>query len=220
MRRADGDDIEGVIDAYRAAAQRSLEAGFEIAEVHAAHGYLLHEFLSPVTNRREDDYGGGFENRTRLVREVVAAVRDVWPDDKPVFVRISGRTGSTTASRGISSSRCGWRTRSPIWAPIWSTSVRAGSTPTRRSPVGQTFRCRWPSGSERVPTSPSARSAASPNPNRPTRWSATTGPTSYLVGRGVPAGSGTSTCAAGDLERDPDDAAKQWPVQYRRAVQR
>lgn len=90
MRKATQDDIEGVIEAYRDAAERSLEAGFEIAEVHAAHGYLLHEFLSPVTNRREDDYGGSFEDRTRLLREVVRAVRDVWPEGKPVFVRISG----------------------------------------------------------------------------------------------------------------------------------
>ncbi|MFC4544661.1 NADH:flavin oxidoreductase/NADH oxidase [Halosolutus amylolyticus] len=90
MREATGDDIQGVIDDYRAAAERALSAGFEVAEVHAAHGYLLHEFLSPVTNRRGDDYGGRFENRSRLVREVTAAVREVWPDDKPVFVRISG----------------------------------------------------------------------------------------------------------------------------------
>jgi 2,4-dienoyl-CoA reductase-like NADH-dependent reductase (Old Yellow Enzyme family) len=82
--------IEEVIDSFRAAAKRSLDAGFEIVEVHAAHGYLLHEFLSPVTNDREDDYGGSFENRTRLVREVTAAVREVWPEGKPVFVRISG----------------------------------------------------------------------------------------------------------------------------------
>ncbi|OVE86242.1 NADH:flavin oxidoreductase/NADH oxidase [Natronolimnobius baerhuensis] len=90
MKRADERDIQAVIDAYRDAAERSLEAGFEIAEVHAAHGYLLHEFLSPVTNDRTDEYGGSFENRTRLVREVTAAVREVWPDEKPVFVRISG----------------------------------------------------------------------------------------------------------------------------------
>ncbi|ELY99033.1 NADH:flavin oxidoreductase [Natrialba chahannaoensis JCM 10990] len=90
MRKATGEDIQDVVDAYREAAERSLSAGFEIAEVHAAHGYLLHEFLSPVTNQREDDYGGSFENRTRFVREVTAAVREVWPDDKPVFVRISG----------------------------------------------------------------------------------------------------------------------------------
>ncbi|MFC7155663.1 NADH:flavin oxidoreductase/NADH oxidase [Halomarina halobia] len=81
--------IEGVIDAFREAAEFALEAGFEIAEVHGAHGYLLHEFYSPVTNAREDDYGGDFGGRTRLVREVTAAVREVWPDEKPVFVRLS-----------------------------------------------------------------------------------------------------------------------------------
>ncbi|MBV0925049.1 NADH:flavin oxidoreductase/NADH oxidase [Halomicroarcula limicola] len=87
--KLDQDGIESVIDSFRAAAERALDAGFEVAEVHAAHGYLLHEFCSPVTNHREDDYGGDFEGRTRLAREVTAAIRDVWPDDKPVFVRIS-----------------------------------------------------------------------------------------------------------------------------------
>lgn len=88
-KRMDQDDIEGVIDSFSTAAERALDAGFEIAEVHAAHGYLLHEFLSPVTNHREDDYGGDYAGRTRLVREVTSAVREIWPDDKPVFVRIS-----------------------------------------------------------------------------------------------------------------------------------
>lgn len=81
--------IEAVIDSFRAAAQRANNAGFQIAEVHAAHGYLLHQFLSPVTNNRSDEYGGSYENRTRLVEEVTAAVRSVWPDEAPVFVRIS-----------------------------------------------------------------------------------------------------------------------------------
>lgn len=83
------DDIETVIDSFTTAAENALAAGFEICEIHAAHGYLLHEFLSPITNQRTDDYGGSFENRSRLVREVTAAVRSVWPDDRPVFVRIS-----------------------------------------------------------------------------------------------------------------------------------
>jgi 2,4-dienoyl-CoA reductase-like NADH-dependent reductase (Old Yellow Enzyme family) len=82
-------EIEGVVDDFVAAAERALAAGFPVAEVHAAHGYLLHQFLSPATNRREDAYGGDFEGRTRLVREVTAAVREVWPDDRPVFVRVS-----------------------------------------------------------------------------------------------------------------------------------
>jgi 2,4-dienoyl-CoA reductase-like NADH-dependent reductase (Old Yellow Enzyme family) len=85
----DRDDVEAVVDQFVAAARRARDAGFEIAEIHAAHGYLLHEFLSPVSNDRTDEYGGSFENRTRLVREVTAAVREVWPDDRPVFVRVS-----------------------------------------------------------------------------------------------------------------------------------
>ncbi len=81
--------IRGVVDAFRTAAARALEAGFEVAEVHAAHGYLLHQFLSPLSNRRTDRYGGEFENRIRLTLEVVDAVREVWPERLPLFVRIS-----------------------------------------------------------------------------------------------------------------------------------
>jgi 2,4-dienoyl-CoA reductase-like NADH-dependent reductase (Old Yellow Enzyme family) len=81
--------IDGVVDDFVAAAERALEAGFLVAEIHAAHGYLLHQFLSPVTNRRDDAYGGDFAGRTRLVREVTTAVREVWPDDRPLFVRVS-----------------------------------------------------------------------------------------------------------------------------------
>ena len=88
-RALSSEEIGLVVDDFVAAAERALDAGFEITEIHAAHGYLLHQFLSPVTNRREDDYGGGFEGRTRLVREVTAAVREVWPDDRPVLVRVS-----------------------------------------------------------------------------------------------------------------------------------
>jgi 2,4-dienoyl-CoA reductase-like NADH-dependent reductase (Old Yellow Enzyme family) len=89
IRRMDGDDVDAVVDRFVAAAERARDAGFEIVELHAAHGYLLHEFLSPVTNDRGDEYGGSFENRTRLVREVTEAVRGVWPEGDPLFVRIS-----------------------------------------------------------------------------------------------------------------------------------
>ena len=88
-RELSADDIGAVIEAFRDAAVRAREAGFRVAEIHAAHGYLLHEFLSPVTNHRTDAYGGGFEGRTRLLREVASAVREVWPDDDPLFVRVS-----------------------------------------------------------------------------------------------------------------------------------
>ncbi|MEY2545947.1 MAG: hypothetical protein QOG48_1064 [Verrucomicrobiota bacterium] len=83
------DGIREVIAAFAAAARRACQAGFRVVEVHAAHGYLIHEFLSPLSNKREDDYGGSFENRTRLCREVVAAVRSTWPKELPLFVRIS-----------------------------------------------------------------------------------------------------------------------------------
>jgi 2,4-dienoyl-CoA reductase-like NADH-dependent reductase (Old Yellow Enzyme family) len=83
------EELRGVVQAFAAAARRAAAAGFRAVEVHAAHGYLLHQFLSPLTNRREDAYGGSFENRTRLVREVVSAVRAAWPEPLPVIVRIS-----------------------------------------------------------------------------------------------------------------------------------
>jgi 2,4-dienoyl-CoA reductase-like NADH-dependent reductase (Old Yellow Enzyme family) len=81
--------IQTVIADFRAAAQRALAAGFELIELHAAHGYLLHQFLSPLSNQRSDRYGGSFENRSRLVREVVIAVREVWPAELPLWLRIS-----------------------------------------------------------------------------------------------------------------------------------
>lgn len=82
-------DMEQVKDAFAAAARRARAAGFEVVEVHMAHGYLLHEFLSPLSNKRSDEYGGTLENRMRFPLQVAQAVREAWPDDLPVFVRIS-----------------------------------------------------------------------------------------------------------------------------------
>jgi 2,4-dienoyl-CoA reductase-like NADH-dependent reductase (Old Yellow Enzyme family) len=81
--------IAQVIEAFKAAARRAMKAGFKVVEIHAAHGYLLHQFLSPLSNRRTDEYGGLFENRVRLLMEVVGAVRAAWPAGYPLFVRIS-----------------------------------------------------------------------------------------------------------------------------------
>lgn len=83
------EEMERIVSEFRAAAQRALDAGFQVVEVHAAHGYLLHEFYSPLSNRRTDEYGESFENRIRLPLRVVKAVREVWPEQRPVFVRIS-----------------------------------------------------------------------------------------------------------------------------------
>jgi len=82
-------DIAGTTMAFAAAATRAQAAGFRVIEIHAAHGYLIHEFLSPLSNHRTDQYGGSFENRTRLLREIAIAIRRVWPDELPLFVRIS-----------------------------------------------------------------------------------------------------------------------------------
>ena len=83
------EQIKAVTQAFVTSAQRALAAGFQIIEIHAAHGYLLHEFLSPLSNHRDDHYGGSLENRIRLTVEVAAAVRDVLPDSTPLWVRIS-----------------------------------------------------------------------------------------------------------------------------------
>ena len=83
------DEIDGVVELFAAAARRALAAGFEVAEVHCAHGYLLNEFLSPLSNQRSDEYGGSMENRCRLPLRVAQSVREIWPQQWPVFVRIS-----------------------------------------------------------------------------------------------------------------------------------
>lgn len=81
--------IEKVKADFKAAAQRALLAGFKVIEIHGAHGYLLHQFYSPLSNHRTDEYGGSFENRIRLLLEVVEAVKEVWPAENPLFVRLS-----------------------------------------------------------------------------------------------------------------------------------
>jgi NADPH2 dehydrogenase len=82
-------EMDTIVSAFQAAAQRALAVGFDAIEVHSAHGYLLHEFLSPISNHRTDDYGGSLENRARMLLRVVDAVRPVWPEHKPLIVRLS-----------------------------------------------------------------------------------------------------------------------------------
>ncbi len=82
-------DLDLIHDQFAAAAQRSLKAGFQVVELHAAHGYLLHQFLSPLTNRRTDEFGGTLENRMRFPLRVARTIRDIWPENLPMFVRLS-----------------------------------------------------------------------------------------------------------------------------------
>lgn len=92
--------IDTVVQAFAGAAQRALDAGFELIELHGAHGYLLHEFLSPISNHRDDDYGGSFENRIRLLRSVIGAIRAVWPERLPLWLRISATDWAEPESDG------------------------------------------------------------------------------------------------------------------------
>lgn len=88
-REMDRDDIKAVIDSHIAACRRSIDAGFDICEIHGAHGYIIQQFLSPITNKRTDGYGGDIQGRMRFGLELTQAVRDAWPKDRPVFFRTS-----------------------------------------------------------------------------------------------------------------------------------
>lgn len=83
------DDIKFVINAFKEGARRANEAGFDTIEIHGAHGYLINEFLSPLTNKRKDEYGGSIENRVRFLREITQEIKTVWPENKPIILRVS-----------------------------------------------------------------------------------------------------------------------------------
>jgi 2,4-dienoyl-CoA reductase-like NADH-dependent reductase (Old Yellow Enzyme family) len=126
--------LKKVIADFRTAAERSVQAGFRLIEIHAAHGYLLHQFLSPLSNQRTDTYGGSFENRIRLMLEVVAAVRQAVPDDFPVIVRIS----ATDWTEG------GWTADDSVQLATWLRdrgvdlidASTGGNVPHAKIPVG------------------------------------------------------------------------------------
>lgn len=88
-RKMTKEDIDDVINAFKEGARRADEAGFDLIEIHAAHGYLINEFLSPLSNKRADEYGGSLENRARFLKEILREVRKVWPENKPICVRVS-----------------------------------------------------------------------------------------------------------------------------------
>lgn len=83
------DEIRDLVLKFRDAAIRADKAGFDLIELHAAHGYLIHEFLSPLTNKRTDEYGGNLENRTRFLKEILSSIKEIWPEEKPILVRVS-----------------------------------------------------------------------------------------------------------------------------------
>jgi 2,4-dienoyl-CoA reductase-like NADH-dependent reductase (Old Yellow Enzyme family) len=137
--------LRAVARAFGDAARRALEAGFHVLELHAAHGYLLHEFLSPLSNRREDGYGGPYENRARLVREVTSAVRQVWPERLPLFVRVSA---TDWVEGGWSVDECVRLARdlAPLGVDLVDASS-GGVVPTAKVPAGPGYQATF---SERI----------------------------------------------------------------------
>lgn len=127
-------EIADLIEAFVTAARRADEAGMDVIEIHGAHGYLLHEFQSPLSNRREDEYGGSLENRCRFSLDVVRAVRQVWPRDKPLFFRISASDWEPG----------GWDMEQTVTFAHWLKGEGVdlidcsggGNTPTAQIPVG------------------------------------------------------------------------------------
>jgi 2,4-dienoyl-CoA reductase-like NADH-dependent reductase (Old Yellow Enzyme family) len=133
--------IGKVVAGFRAAAERALIAGFKVIEIHSAHGYLLHEFLSPLSNNRTDEYGGSFENRTRLLRQVIESVQYVWPAENPLFVRLS----ATDWTDG------GWTKEESVRLAVILKEMKVdlidcssgGNVPNVRIPVGPGFQVQF-----------------------------------------------------------------------------
>jgi 2,4-dienoyl-CoA reductase-like NADH-dependent reductase (Old Yellow Enzyme family) len=131
----DAAGLRAVVTAFRAAATRALAAGFQAVELHAAHGYLLHAFLSPLSNLRDDAYGGSFANRTRLLREVVGAVREVWPERLPLQVRLSATDWAESGGWDLEQSIALARDLKPLGVDL--VDVSSGGTLAKvRIPVG------------------------------------------------------------------------------------
>jgi 2,4-dienoyl-CoA reductase-like NADH-dependent reductase (Old Yellow Enzyme family) len=134
-------DLRAIKQAWRLAAERALAAGFEIVEIHSAHGYLLHEFLSPLTNHRSDGYGGDFRGRTRFPLEIAETVRETWPKEKPVFVRVSavdGVDGGWTLDETVALAR-ELKARGIDLIDCSSGGIAGGATAGRTSPTSLAF---------------------------------------------------------------------------------
>ena len=221
----DQDGINATIEAFRQAGHRAVKAGFDVVEIHAAHGYLLHQFLSPLANQRTDSYGGSFENRTRLVLEVVDAVRAEWPAHLPLFVRISATDWAEGGVSGDGSSSQGSHVG---WTPDESVQLAAlfrehgvdlvdvssgGQIPNAKIPVGPGFQVGF---AARIRTEAAIPTAAVGLITQPAQADSI-----------IESGQADLVLLAREFLRDPywavhaaaalDDSAS-WPVQYIRAA--
>jgi 2,4-dienoyl-CoA reductase-like NADH-dependent reductase (Old Yellow Enzyme family) len=175
-RAMDLADVRRVVDAFAAAARRARRAGFRVVELHAAHGYLLHEFLSPLSNRRTDAYGGSFDNRARLTLEVAEAVRAEWPAELPLFARVSATDWAEGGWDEAETVELARRLRA-LGVDLVDCST-GGSCRGRASRWARATRCASPSGCGARRAWPRGPWGSSPRPSRPTPSSATGRPTS------------------------------------------
>ncbi len=130
--------IRGVVESFKLAALRAHAAGFKIAEIHSAHGYLLHEFLSPVSNKREDRYGGPFENRARLLLEVASAIRSVWPESLPLFARVSATDWAEEGGWDLEQTVALSKLLKPLGVDLVDCSS-GGMVPQAKMPLGPSY---------------------------------------------------------------------------------
>ena len=203
-------DIAATSQAFASAAGRARTAGFRVIEIHAAHGYLLHEFLSPLSNHRTDEYGGSFENRTRIVREVASAIRRVWADDLPLFTRISA-TDWTEGGWDIEQSIELARQLKPLGVDLIDCSS-GGNVATAKVPIGAGYQTPF---AERIRKDANILTGAVGMITSPAQ-------AEHIVG----SGQADAVLIARELLRDPYfpmRAARElgqditWPAQYLRA---
>jgi 2,4-dienoyl-CoA reductase-like NADH-dependent reductase (Old Yellow Enzyme family) len=210
-RELDAIGIRNVITQFADGARRAREAGFQIAEIHAAHGYLLHQFLSPLSNRRLDTYGGGFENRTRLVCEVVSAVRAEWPDRLPLLIRLSATDwveGGWTADETVE--LC--RKLKQLGVDLIDVSS-AGLVPTARIPAGPGFQTEFAARVRREVEIPTATVGLITAPAQADHIVRSGQADMVLLGREILRNPYWPLLAAQELGQ-----ATSWPKQYLRAA--
>jgi 2,4-dienoyl-CoA reductase-like NADH-dependent reductase (Old Yellow Enzyme family) len=209
-RELDHQGIARIRDAFATAAQRARDAGFAVAEIHAAHGYLLHEFLSPLSNRRSDAYGGSFDNRIRIVCETVAAVRAVWPDTLPLVLRVSATDwveGGWTIDETVELAR----RVGDLGVDLVDCSS-GGNTPDQQIPVGPAYQTPFAARVRREAGVMSAAVGLITEAAQAEEIIATGQADIVLLARQELRDPYWPLHAAGDLGADVD-----WPVQYLRA---
>ncbi|MGE5467518.1 MAG: NADH:flavin oxidoreductase/NADH oxidase [Ignavibacteria bacterium] len=203
-------EIGVIVEQFAAAARRARAAGFKAVEIHAAHGYLLHQFLSPLSNRRTDDYGGSFENRTRLVREVIDAVRAEWPERLPLLIRLSATDwveGGWTPEETVQ--LC--RELKALGIDLVDVSS-AGLLPTAKIPAGPGFQTEFAARIRREAGIPTAAVGLLTSPAQADHVIRTGQADMVLLGREMLRNPYWPLAAAQQLGQ-----AVSWPLQYLRA---